>query len=311
MVILCYNVLSVYTKEIEMIIDHSSLYASLGGTDNEEFPSMLSHVKVTPTKGVAYLTEPSIIMISKPNTSLDGTNTFLSAFGHESYLDDMKLGSDLELCKFAGQLCYMSFGKLRTYNKDVQKYFDNIKSSGHGSVIEHASYSFLFYGISRSATHEIVRHRAGFAYSQVSQRYVKVLRFVERPEYISNSVLHEMFIERIEKTAELYGQIISELTKAHSSNESMPKTEIRKMIQQSARSVLSNETEAPIVVTGNARAWRHFIEMRGSKHAEPEINKIAVKALLCLSQVNPVIFGDYEIEATDTVYNVTTKYKKV
>ena len=66
-------------------------------------------------------------------------------------------------------------------------------------MLEHATFSFLCYGISRSNTHEIVRHRAGTAYSQLSQRFVsgKVLRFVERPEYRNHPSLHKRFEERI------------------------------------------------------------------------------------------------------------------
>src|SRR5687767_15694217 len=54
----------------------------------------------------------------------------------------------------------------------TRDYLENIKKQGHGSVLEHANYSLLLEGISRSLTHELVRHRAGFAYSQLSQRYV-------------------------------------------------------------------------------------------------------------------------------------------
>jgi thymidylate synthase (FAD) len=88
-----------------------------------------------------------------------------------------------------------SFGPKRTTNDRAERYFANLSSSGHGSVYEHASFSFLCYGISRSTTHEVVRHRAGTAYSQLSQRYVsgKVLRFVERPEYQEVPALNARF----------------------------------------------------------------------------------------------------------------------
>ncbi len=87
---------------------------------------------------------------------------------------------------------------------------------------------------------------------------------------------------------------------------------MRKKVRQAARSVLPNETEAPIVVTGNARTWRHFIEMRASEHAEIEIRALAVRVFLCLHQLDPVLFGDYALETLkDGTYAVSTEYRKV
>jgi thymidylate synthase (FAD) len=76
--------------------------------------------------------------------------------------------------------------------------------------------------------------------------------------------------------------------------------------------VLPNETEAPIVVTANARAWRHFIEMRADAHAEIEIRELAVRIFLCLQRTDPVLFDDYTIEQLpDGTYTVKTPFKKV
>ena len=74
------------------------------------------------------------------------------------------------LAEFAGRLCYMS--QHNPASRSTRDYLENIKKQGHGSVLEHANYSLLLEGVSRSLTHELVRHRAGFAYSQLSQRYV-------------------------------------------------------------------------------------------------------------------------------------------
>src|SRR5207244_3905721 len=74
------------------------------------------------------------------------------------------------LAEFAGRVCYMS--QHNPANRSTAEYLENIKKQGHGSVLEHAVYVLLIEGISRSCSHELVRHRAGFGYSQVSQRYV-------------------------------------------------------------------------------------------------------------------------------------------
>jgi thymidylate synthase (FAD) len=212
----------------------------------------------------------------------------------------------------------MSFGRGRTFNVNAERYFNNLKSSGHGSVFEHASYSLLLYGLSRSVTHELIRHRAGFGFSQLSQRYVsgRMLRFVERPEYQDDDELHAQFLERIERAASEYAALTNRLLEMQQAGTKIlsaeARTDLRKKVQQTARSVLPNETEAPIVVTGNARSWRHVIEMRASAHAETEIRELALRIFLCLYQTEPVLFGDYTLEQIlDGTYIVKTEYEKV
>jgi thymidylate synthase (FAD) len=212
----------------------------------------------------------------------------------------------------------MSFGPKRTFNEQAERYFNNLKSSGHGSVFEHATFSLLLYGISRSLTHELIRHRAGFGYSQLSQRFVsgRMLRFVERPEYQGDADLHAQFLQRIERAASEYTALTERLLEMQQAGVSIlsaeAKTDLRKKVQQSARSVLPNETEAPMVVTGNARAWRHVIEMRASAHAETEIRELAVRIFLCLRLVDPILFGDYTLEQlSDGTYIVKSEYEKV
>src|SRR4051812_21602145 len=150
-------------------------------------------------------------MLAKPQTNVAGLAGFLEGFdpslGFPAYVDDpTKLPDSSQLCKTAGQVCYASFGPRRTTNENAAPYFERLTSAGHGSVIEHANFSFLLYGVSRSLTHELVRHRAGVGFSQVSQRYVSgsVLRFVERPEYQEDPELHRRFEERADRAAAEY-----------------------------------------------------------------------------------------------------------
>ena len=271
------------------------------------------------TNGTPYLKEPGVALLAAPAVDLGGMEPFLSEFdpdlSFDEYLnDDGYMSSGSELCKAAGQLCYMSFGPGRTKNAEARKYFDNIKSSGHGSVLEHANFSLLFWGISRSCTHELVRHRAGFAYSQVSQRYVsgKTLRFVERPEYQHDEVMHTRFTARIDSARAEYDLLAEHLmTKSALVLDSMTKTERRKAVNQTARSCLPNETEAPIVVTGNARAWRHLLEMRGSPHAEPEIRRLAVQSLFVLQDAETEIFSDFTVLKDGALEHLESKWRKV
>ncbi len=282
------------------------------------------HAAVSKTdKGTPYLKGPGLVLLAMPKVDLRGLQGFLDGFdtelGFADYLNDStELPPAETLLKVAGQLCYMSFGPKRTKNQDAPKYFANIKESGHGSVLEHANFTFLFYGISRSLTHEMVRHRAGFGFSQVSQRYVsgKVLRFVERPEYQQDEVLHQDFVEWIDAAAARYEKRANRLLKLQSKGLGIlsgeAKTDLRKKVQQAARSCLPNEAEAPIVVTANLRAWRHFIEMRANIHAETEIRALAFYVFRCLSLVAPTLFDNYRVEELlDGTKGVTTNWRKV
>ncbi|MCX6378590.1 MAG: FAD-dependent thymidylate synthase [Armatimonadetes bacterium] len=286
------------------------------------YPSISSPVFTTP-QGTYYLQAPGVALLSKPAVNIAGLGAFLEGFDGKlqfpQYLNDTTpLPSGTQLCKVAGQLCYASFTPKRTKNENAQRYFQNIKDSGHGSVLEHANYSLLFYGISRSVTHELVRHRAGMAYSQLSQRYVSgtVLRFVERPEYQDDLELHTLFERRIDTAAHDYETIAEGLVARQKLGSTIlsgeVRTDLRKKVQQTARSVLPNETEAPIVVTGNARALRHFIEMRANPHAETEIRALAFRTYLCLVAIEPILFEDYRIvRVSDGTYAVETDYPKV
>jgi len=296
------------------------LFEELGGTVSDGFPAIHSPVYHTEV-GTAYLRAPGVVMLAKPQTNVANLKDFLEGFdpslGFPAYLDDpTMLPGSSQLCKTAGQVCYASFGPRRTTNENAAAYFERLTSAGHGSVLEHASFSFLLYGISRSVTHELVRHRH-LNFSQVSQRYVSgsVLRFVERPEYQSDPELHEIFEQRADRAAAEYEAMAQRLLERQERGEALLdaeyKTDARKKVQQTARSLLPNETEAPMVCTGNVRALRHVIEMRADEHAESEIRNLAVKLFLCLVTADPILFGDYRLQSLpDGTYKVTTKYRK-
>ena len=297
------------------------LFEALGGAVEDGFPTIHSQVHHTET-GTPYLKTPGVVVLAKPQTNVAGLAGFLEGFDPDlrftEYLDDpTKLPDSSQLCKTAGQTCYMSFGPKRTTNENAAAYIERLTSAGHGSVLEHASFNFLLYGISRSVTHELVRHRAGAAFSQISQRYVSgsVLRFVERPEYQEDPDLHRLFEERADRAAAEYEAMAELLLERQEGGASMLtadyKTDARKKVQQTARSLLPNETEAPMVFTGNVRALRHIIEMRADAHAESEIRNLALRLFLCLRTVDPILFGDYELgELPDGTYTVSTENRK-
>jgi thymidylate synthase (FAD) len=208
-----------------------------------------------------------------------------------TWLGDSTAGE--RLAEFAGRLCYMS--QANPAKRATREYLDNIKKQGHGSVLEHANYSLLVEGVSRSLTHELVRHRAGFAYSQLSQRYVDESNaaFVVPPAVAGDEALEKAWRDQIEGAQKTYVSLVEQLMERYGW---VPdRVHRRKMAREAARAVLPNATETKIVVTGNARAWRTMLELRSSEGAELEIRRFAVTTLRLLQSEAPGFFSDFVI----------------
>jgi thymidylate synthase (FAD) len=149
-------------------------------------------------------------------------------------------------------------------------------------------------------------------YSQLSQRYVdeSVAEYVEPAVIADDPQLHAVWLDAIAHTHRAYLQLAERL--AEKMADEPDRTARRKAARQAARSVLPNATETKIFVTANARALRHFLEQRGSRHAEPEIRLLANKLLDVLQRESPNLFSDYErVPLPDGTFEVTTPYRKV
>jgi thymidylate synthase (FAD) len=198
------------------------------------------------------------------------------------------------LAEFAGRACYQSWRKPNPVTATNAGYLRHILEVGHLSVLEHGTVTFYLTGMSRSLTHELIRHRH-FSYSQLSQRYVpeRDAAMVEPEVIAEDPELHEKFLRVAEASVTAYNELLEALQKKFADE---PKATLRrKQARQAARSVLPNATETRLVVTGNYRAWRHFIAMRASEHADVEIRALAVECLRQLQKAAPNVFGDFEI----------------
>lgn len=283
------------------------------------------------SKGTAYLQAPQVVLMGHTinlDTPGETMAAFLAGFDSDlrfaSYLEDDPYAggapiSPMDLLpKVAGQLCYLSHGPGHTPHELIWDYLRHIKESGQGSVMEHASASFLCWGVSRSLTHELVHHQAGMAYSQVSQRYCggSTLRFVERPEFVGSPSLHAVFEAEIDRVAALYESLCDCLVGAQASAGEILRgdttTEQRKKVRGAARAYLPNCTEAPILVTANLRVWRHFLEMWASQAADVEIRRLAILIYRALVAQAPAVFGDYDLRPlSDGTYALETPTRKV
>jgi thymidylate synthase (FAD) len=200
------------------------------------------------------------------------------------------------LAEFAGRACYQSWTKPNPSTATNAGYLRHILDVGHLSVLEHGSVTFYLTGVSRSLTHELVRHRH-FSYSQLSQRYVpeREAAMVEPEVIAADPELHELFVAASESALASYTALLEGLEKRFAGVEHA--TLRRKQARQAARALLPNATETRIVVTGNYRAMRHFVAMRATEHADVEIRQLAVAMLRELQRVAPNVFADFEIAA--------------
>jgi thymidylate synthase (FAD) len=248
-----------------------------------------------------YYSEPLVSVLARP------------AFVEPDHLRVQWLGESTDgerLAEFAGRLCYMS--QKNPANRATRDYLENIKRQGHGSVLEHATYSLLLEGVSRSLTHELVRHRAGFAYSQLSQRYVDESHaaFVIPPAILGDEALLGAWKAQVESAQATYVGLVEKLMERYAWV--ADKVHRRKMAREAARGVLPNSTETKIVVTANARAWRTMLELRASEGAEMEIRRMAVTVLRVLRTEAPGLFSDFEFyAAADRVEAARIAYHKV
>jgi thymidylate synthase (FAD) len=214
------------------------------------------------------------------------------------------------LAEYAGRLCYMS--QHNPAHRTTAEYLENIKKQGHGSVLEHAVYVLLIEGISRSCSHELVRHRAGFGYSQLSQRYVdeSFAAFVLPPAVIGDARLEEEWQRDVVQAQAAYVRAVEGLMERYAWV--TDKVHRRKLAREAARSVLPNATEVKIVVSGNARAWRTMLELRTSDGAELEIRRLAIACVRVLAREAPALFSDFEIYVAEDQHEAArVAYHKV
>ena len=179
----------------------------------------------------------------------------------------------------AASTCYDSKPKEL---EPARKMIKAIIKSGHESCVEHASATFVLDGISRVVTHELVRHRIGFSYSQRSQRYVNE----HQPSYV---IPEE--IAGSSKALEVFQDAMNAAWAAYS------KLQAVGMRNEIARYVLPNACTTKITVTANFRAWRNFLKLRCSKRAQPEIRELAYKLLDELCKIAPSCFEDLKDES--------------
>lgn len=272
--------------------------------------------------------KPKVYLVAKSTLNVAGIEEFLS----EQSLDwpterfdgasaEGSPGAAEQLTELAGRCCYMSFGK-KAGSKTNEAYLDNLlgrlpdgsfrEGPAHGSVLEHATFSFLVVGAGRGFSHEQVRHRAGWAYSQLSTRYCDFERDEAQegtwdpgftvPALAQLTPSTQAIVTQAHtQAAALYRVLLSHIEKDLMCNEEFmrsieqyPEKERKRMLRKAARGaardVLPNGTEAIMVMTANARAIWNTVHLRASEHAEAEIRDVYVQIARIMEQEMPHVF---------------------
>lgn len=207
-----------------------------------------------------------------------------------------------KLIAAAAKLCYSPVG-IDAITEDLdeestQKFIDMLMKLSHDSPLEHVSFTYAIEGVSRSLTHQLVRHRLA-SYSQQSQRYVKLdhFEYIIPPAIENNPKAKEVFIQAMEEDQRAYDEIASLLMAeyltqylAEGISEKKAHSMAEKKSIEDARYVFPNACETKIVVTMNLRTLRHFFSLRCCQRAQWEIRQCATEMLREVKKVYPALF---------------------
>lgn len=245
-------------------------------------------------------TTPQVFLVARPAIEWEGVSNYLRAVAGEAWMERATQSDSSAaeaLVEFMGRLCYRSWEpglnpnvtKIRT---DAAAYIDNILRSAHGSVLEHASYSFVFYNVSRVFTHELVRHRAGTAISQESLRYVRLTELpFAHPEFVREDEELSSAADQLLQSMEAFQELAASRTGIAEPGTAFAD---KKTVTSAMRRYAPEGVSTSIGWTANVRALRHIVAMRTDVSAEVEIRAVFDQVASILKAEAPLLFADFE-----------------
>ena len=267
------------------------------------------------------LMKPSVYLVARPQINEDGLNAFLTENNLQWPTSTVNVKDAERLVESAGRNCYMSYGN-KAGSKTNKRYIDNLlgrsldgtfhDGPAHGSVIEHPHWTFVITGAGRGFTHELVRHRVGVAYSQLSTRYCDFEREEEegtwepgfcipplgqvsdyvtarfRSKYAADQAWYAETVKHIMDDLKDDDAFMGRLGLL--SDREKTRT-IRKAARGAARDGLPIGCEAIITFTANARAIWNMAYLRASEHAEGQIRDVFVQIVKIMEKEMPALFN--------------------
>lgn len=233
-----------------------------------------------------------IYRVAKPSIEWKSINAFLEDM-HLQWNPSITTRLGERITELAARICKMSFSNIQRPTREIVR---DLIDKGHESVLEHASWSFLICGVSRTFTHQLVRHRVGFSFSQLSQQYYEDRSFecIEPSSIGKCPEALEAWRKAVSIAKESYSILLDTL-QSISIEDDIPKQERTRAIRDAARGVLPNSVSTVILCTANARALRHFLLVRGQIRGDEEMRRVSAALLQILQKDAPGIFEDFSV----------------
>ncbi len=229
--------------------------------------------------------EAKVFLVSQTSINKEALQEYLGLIGAPEWKTDTDSDGE-KIVEIAGRLCYRSFAK--GLNPNVSRiregnsaYIGNLLAQNHTSVLEHINLGFIIHNISRVATHELVRHRVGTAYSQESQRFVS---FKEIP-YSRVPGIEDIDVELM-AFDDAYERLFAKLTGPFSK---------LKTLTSLFRRFLPQGVATTIFFTVNLRSLRNILVQRTSMGAEVEMRTIFNEVGQIARRLYPNVFQDFHI----------------
>lgn len=207
-----------------------------------------------------------------------------------------------KLIAAAAKLCYSKSGVSNILvdlsEESAGQFLSMLTEIGHVSPIEHVTLTFGVEGVSRSLTHQLVRHRIA-SYSQQSQRYVRLdaFEYIVPPAIAEQKELEETFRKTMQTLQQAYDELVEGLIPGNTKkyldlgfSEKEAASRGEKDSLEDARYVFPNACETKIIFTMNVRSLLHFIELRTCHRAQWEIRALALEVHRLAAEAFPVLF---------------------
>lgn len=250
--------------------------------------------------------QPRVVLVARPTLAVDLKDPVaLQSMGIRKFrLAEGNAATDAELlCELGGRRCYESYSNPGL--KTSREYLHHILGMKHGSVLEHAFFVFHIWRVSRGLSHELVRHRAGTSFSQLSTRYVdhlhtpavEPLALLCPPTIWNHESAREKWLTARRLDLETYASNLETLLPQKAGGK--PDTALVKAARQAARSGLPTASETRLQFGANVRALIHILELRGSEGADFEIRAMAVHILRIMQKEVPIVFDSFKTYALE------------
>lgn len=256
--------------------------------------------------------EISVFTLAKTAVDRHEVKRWLEDLGAYDYEPPLPTAATDAAClvALAAKQCYMSFEpglnpNVTKVRKGLVEYLDNILASGHGSVLEHAVFTFAINGVSRVFTAEMNRHRAGWAISERSMRYIRFGSFIEwwlplslRPHSSDDAET----ARKKEETIRTFHEVFTHQSEAYAhlvqlwDLDGSTSFKYKKHITSALRRIIGMGCATGGVWTGNVRALRHVLAMRCSPAAEEEIAHVFSQVAQQMAEAEPMLFGDFTFQ---------------